>query len=448
MTTINDILDLVSRYYDENKKEIPGNKVPVSGKVYDSEELKSLVCASLEGWWTEGEYTHNLEAKIKNFLGIEHALTVNSGSSANFVALKSLFSNELGDKRIVKGDEIITVAAGFPTTVNPIVEFGAVPVFVDIELSTYNIDVTLLEKAITSKTKAIFIAHTLGNPFNLEKVVDLCKKNNLWLIEDNCDAFGAEYAHKKTGTFGDLATISFYPAHHITSAEGGVVVTNNPLLYKIARSIRDWGRDCSCPTGKSNCCGNRFEWQLGELPYGYDHKFIFSELGYNFKMTDLQAAIGLKQMDKLESFILKRKRNFNYLYNKIKKFEEILMLPKATQNADPSWFGFPVTIKDENIIRRELIEYLEKNGVSTRLLFAGNITRQPYFINGNFEYKIAGNLINTDVVMNRTFWLGIYPGLDERHLDYSASVINKYFKSFNRNIRHSSLKKEIPLKAI
>ena len=429
MATLHEILDLVTRYYAENKKEIPYNKVPVSGKVYDSEELKSLVCASLDGWWTEGEYNQNLENKIKCFLSVKYALTVNSGSSANYVALKSLFSNKLGERRLKKGDEIITVAAGFPTTINPIIDFGAIPVFVDIQLSTYNIDVKLLEQAITPKTKAVFIAHTLGNPFNLKRVVELCKEYNLWLIEDNCDAFGSEYENKKTGSFGDLATISFYPAHHITTAEGGVVLTNNPLLYKIARSIRDWGRDCCCPTGKSNFCGNRFEQQYGKLPFGYDHKFIFSELGYNFKMTDLQAAIGLAQMDKLENFILRRKMNFNFLLNRLKRFEDLFILPQPTEQSDPAWFGFPVTIKNNKLKRKGLIDHLEGHGISTRLLFGGNITKQPYFIDGKFRFRMMGNLTNTNRVTTNAFWIGVYPGLNENHLDYAVRIISEYIES-------------------
>ena len=425
----NKIITLVKQYYKLTKKSIPYNKTPISGKVYNEKELLNLVEASLKGWWTEGEWNQKFENKLKNFLGMKFCLTVNSGSSANLVALKTLTSVKLGEKRIKNGDEIITAAACFPTTVNPIIQVGAVPVFVDIDLGTYNAKVEEIKRAITPRTKAIFLAHTLGNPFNLNKIKVLCKKNNLWLIEDNCDALGSKYKGKYTGTFGDLSTLSFYPAHHITTAEGGAVLMNKPLFYKIARSIRDWGRDCWCPTGKDNTCQKRFNWQLGKLPYGYDHKFTFSEIGYNLKMIDLQAAIGVAQMDKLSSFIEKRKANFRYLYDKLKEFEDYFILPKATENSNPSWFGFLLTIKNNKINRAEFMQYLNKKGVGTRLLFGGNITKQPYFIDYKIKYRQIGNLENTDKVMRDTFWIGVYPGLNKKHLDYMYNVFRKFLSS-------------------
>jgi len=421
-----EILKLVEKYYKLTKKDLPFNKVPASGKVYDEKELQNIVEAALEGWWTEGRWCNLLEEKLKDFLKINYVLLVNSGSSANLIALKTLTSIKLKDRRIKPGDEVITVAAGFPTTVNPIIEIGAIPVFVDINLETYNAIVEEIERAINSKTKAIVLAHTLGNPFDLKEIKDLCEKHDLWLIEDNCDSLGSKYNEKYTGTFGDLATLSFYPAHHITTAEGGAVLTNNCELYKIARSIRDWGRDCWCPTGKDNTCRKRFEWKLGKLPYGYDHKYIYSEIGYNLKMTDLQAAIGVAQVDKLKFFIEKRKKNFNYLYSKLKEFEEYFILPKATKNSEPSWFGFPLTIRDKNVDRKDLLMYLNRNGIGTRLLFGGNLTKQPYFIDYEIPYKIVSELKNTDIVMENTFWLGIYPALDEKHFDYVYTKIKEY----------------------
>ncbi|ABR55974.1 DegT/DnrJ/EryC1/StrS aminotransferase [Methanococcus aeolicus Nankai-3] len=425
----NKILELVKEYYVKSYEKLPDNKVPVSGKVYDEKELQNLVEASLEGWWTEGKWNSLFEEKLKNFLNIDYALTVNSGSSANLIALKTLTSIKLGDKQIKPGDEIITVAAGFPTTVNPIIEIGATPVFVDVELGTYDAKVEEIKEAVSSKTKAIFMAHTLGNPFNIKAIKEICEDHNLWLIEDNCDALGSKYDGKYTGTFGDLATLSFYPAHHITTAEGGAVLTNDPQLYQISRSIRDWGRDCWCPTGKDNTCGRRFNWQLGKLPYGYDHKYIYSEIGYNLKMTDLQASIGVAQMDKLESFTKKRKENFEYLYNKLKEFEDYFILPKATENSEPSWFGFLLTIKEgSNINRTKFMQYLNDNGIGTRLLFGGNLTKQPYFIDYRVKYRQIGDLKNTDIVMNNTFWIGVYPALEKGHLDYVYDVFKKYLE--------------------
>lgn len=425
----NKILELVKEYYVKSCGKLPDNKVPVSGKVYDEKELQNLVEASLEGWWTEGKWNSLFEEKLKTFLNIDYALTVSSGSSANLVALKTLTSVKLGNRQIKPGDEIITVAAGFPTTINPIIEIGATPVFVDVELETYDAKVEDVKGAVSSKTKAIFMAHTLGNPFDIKAIKEICEDHNLWLIEDNCDALGSKYDGKYTGTFGDLATLSFYPAHHITTAEGGAVLTNDPQLYQIARSIRDWGRDCWCPTGKDNTCGRRFNWQMGKLPYGYDHKYIYSEIGYNLKMTDLQASIGVAQMDKLESFTKKRKENFEYLHNKLKEFEDYFILPKATENSEPSWFGFLLTIKEGSKINRtKFMQYLNDNGIGTRLLFGGNLIKQPYFVNYNIKYRQIGDLENTDVVMNNTFWIGVYPALEKEHLDYVYEIFKKYLE--------------------
>ena len=417
------ILNLVKEYYLGSKAPLPSNKVPVSGKVYDEKELQNLVISALEGWWTEGRWCEQFGGRIKEYLGVKFALLVNSGSSANFIALKSLTSVKLGERRIKQGDEIITTAACFPTTINPIIEIGAVPVFVDVELGTYNAKIENIKEAISKRTKAIFLAHTLGNPCDLRKVKELCKRHNLWLIEDNCDALGSKFEGKFTGTFGDLATLSFYPAHQITTAEGGAVLTNSPLIYKIARSIRDWGRDCWCPTGKDGTCGKRYSWQLGKLPKGYDHKYIYSEIGYNLKMTDLQAAIGVAQMEKLDYFINKRCKNFSYLHNLLSEFNRYFILPKASEKSEPSWFGFLLTLKGDKIIREELLKPLNEKGIGTRLLFAGNILKQPYFIDYNVRYRKIGNLPNTEIIMNKSFWIGIYPALGNKHLFYVYSVL-------------------------
>jgi len=426
--TKEEILKLIKDYYYETKKEISYEIVPVSGKVFDEKEIQNIVEAALDGWWTEGKWCSLFVEKLKSFLGINNILLTNSGSSANLIALTTLTSPKLRSKQIKPGDEIITVASGFPTTVNPIIQIGAVPVFVDVDISTYNANLEQIKKAINSKTKAIILAHTLGNPFEVEDIKKICKDNNLWLIEDNCDALGSKYKGKLTGTFGDLATLSFYPAHHITTAEGGAVLTNNAQLYKIARSFRDWGRDCWCSTGKDNTCGKRFKWQLGKLPYGYDHKYIYSEIGYNLKMTDLQAAIGVAQMDKLNQFIQKRKENFDYLYKKLKLFEDYFILPKATENSEPSWFGFLLSIKDKRINRTEFLKYLTDKGIRTRLLFGGNLTKQPYFIDYNLKYRQIGNLENTDFVMNNSFWIGVYPGITVEMIDYILEKFDEFFK--------------------
>ena len=390
---------------------LPGiSAVPPSGKLLDAAELKNMVEASLDGWLTTGRFNAEFEKKLAAFIGIKHLITVNSGSSANLVAFSALTSSKLGDRAIRPGDEVIGVAAGFPTTVNPILQFGAVPVFVDVDRLTHNIDASLIEAAIGPKTKAIMLAHSLGNPFNLDVVTALCKKHNLWLVEDCCDALGSTYRGQMVGTFGDIATLSFYPAHHITMGEGGAVFTNNDQLKSIAESFRDWGRDCFCPPGKDNTCGKRFCQKLGDLPQGYDHKYTYSHLGYNLKISDMQAACGLAQLAKAPRFIQARKDNFAFLKERLQSCSDYLYLPEATEYSDPSWFGFPITLKEDcPVSRLELLTYLDENKVGTRLLFAGNLTRQPYMIGAN--YRISGELTNTDNVMNNTFWIGVQPAL-------------------------------------
>ena len=427
----NEILSLVNNYSDINFKQkefIPGvSEVPVSGKVIGSLELKNMVEASLDGWLTTGRFNEQFEKKLANFLGIKCLLTVNSGSSANLIAFSTLTSPKLKERAIQKRDEVITVAAGFPTTVNPIIQFGAIPVFIDVKIPTYNIDENLVEEAITNKTKAIMLAHTLGNPFNVKKIKEICDKYNLWLIEDSCDALGSKFNNQNVGTFGDLATLSFYPAHHITMGEGGAIFTNSKKLERIAESFRDWGRDCYCEPGKDNTCNKRFDWQLGDLPFGYDHKYTYSHLGYNMKITDMQAACGLAQLDRLEGFIKNRKKNFDFLYENLKDMDDFLILPKAETNSEPSWFGFPLSLKKNNHHNRnDLIKYLNDKKIGTRLLFSGNLIKQPYMKNINF--KIHKNLNNTDFIMESTFWVGLYPALSNKHLEYTISIIKKFFK--------------------
>lgn len=428
------INDLVQQYADiayAPKPFVPGQSaVPVSGKVIGAKELQLMVQASLDGWLTTGRFNEQFEARLAQFLGVKYLITVNSGSSANLVAFSTLTSAKLGDRAIKQGDEVIGVAAGFPTTVNPILQFGAVPVFVDVDLATHNIDASKIEAAITPKTKAIMLAHSLGNPFNLDVVTALCKKYNLWLVEDCCDALGATYNGQLVGTFGDIATLSFYPAHHITMGEGGAVFTNNAELKQIAESFRDWGRDCYCPPGKDNTCDKRFCWTKkdlgGDLPDGYDHKYTYSHLGYNLKITDMQAACALAQMDRVDEFISKRRANFAYLKNRLQSCAEFLHLPEATPNSEPSWFGFPLVVKESSGIKRaDLINYLEESKIGTRLLFAGNLTKQPYMAGRNF--RVCGDLTNTDIVMNQTFWLGTFPALGEPQLDYIADRIEEFF---------------------
>jgi len=408
------------------KPFVPGSSVvPPSGKVIGAAELKNMVEASLDGWLTTGRFNDAFEQRLAKYLGVKHLITVNSGSSANLVAFSALTSPKLGDRAIKPGDEVIGVAAGFPTTVNPILQFGAVPVFVDVDIPTYNIDPAKVEAAISPRTKAIMLAHTLGNPYNLAAVVALCKKHNLWLIEDCCDALGSTYDGKLVGTFGDIGTLSFYPAHHITMGEGGAVFTNNDQLKQIAESFRDWGRDCYCPPGKDNTCKKRFGWKLGDLPQGYDHKYTYSHLGYNLKISDMQAACALAQLDRLDEFVKARKENFAYLKNRLKSCEEFLILPEATENSDPSWFGFPITLKENAPVSRvDLLSYLDQNKIGTRLLFAGNLTRQPYMIGRHF--RVSGPLKNTDIVMNNTFWIGVQPALTNTMLDYTANTIENF----------------------
>ena len=430
------ILQLVSKYSVEKYSPnpfMPGkNLIPPSGKVIGEKEIQFMVEASLDGWLTTGRFNEEFEKKLANFIGVKYLLTVNSGSSANLVAFSTLTSHKLGDRAIKKGDEVIGVAAGFPTTVNPIVQFGAIPVFVDVDMKTHNINADLVEAAITSKTRAIMLAHTLGNPFNLEKIKTLCDKYKLWLVEDCCDALGAKYNNQHVGTFGDIATLSFYPAHHITMGEGGAVFTNNGKLKKIAESFRDWGRDCYCKTGEDNTCNNRFGWTCkkigGNLPDGYDHKYTYSHLGYNLKITDMQAACGLAQLERLPEFIKIRNNNFSYLKNKLKSLSDHIDIAEATPNSTPSWFGFPITLKSKEPYKRlELIKYLDRKNIGTRLLFAGNLIRQPYF--EGINYNVRGELTNTDITMNNTFWVGIYPGLGEIHMDYVATSLEMYFKN-------------------
>lgn len=404
---------------------VPGTTpVPPSGKLLDATELQYMMEAVLDGWLTTGRFNDAFEKSLARFIGTRSVLTTNSGSSANLIAISSLSSSRLGDKAIKPGDEIITVAAGFPTTVNPILQIGAIPVFIDISLPTYNVDVSQLEVALTEKTRAVVLAHTLGNPFDLEKITAFCKKHDLWLVEDCCDALGSLYHGKHVGTFGDIATLSFYPAHHITTGEGGAVFTSNPRLRQIAESIRDWGRDCFCPPGKDNSCGKRYDWQLGGLPQGYDHKYTYSHLGYNLKMTDMQAACGLAQMEKLPDFIAKRKAHFRYLHEQLQPLHHLLHLPEATANSEPSWFGYPVTLKKQaGIDRLSVLRQLEQHGIGTRLLFGGNLTRQPYMQHQHF--RISGVLATTDQVMEHAFWIGVQPALTDEMLEYSVDVLNE-----------------------
>ncbi|HBY86111.1 MAG TPA: lipopolysaccharide biosynthesis protein RfbH [Colwellia sp.] len=429
-TKISELVAQYSELADAPKMFLAGESVvPPSGKVVGTKERQLMVEASLDAWLTTGRFNDAFQKRLGEYLGVEHVLTTVSGSAANLLALTALTSPTLGDRAIKPGDEMITVAAGFPTTVNPAIQKGLVPVFVDVDIPTYNINPTLIEAAITDKTKVIMIAHTLGNTFDLTEVRRIADKYNLWLIEDCCDALGTTYDGKMVGTFGDLATVSFYPAHHITMGEGGAVFTKSKELIKIVESFRDWGRDCYCAPGCDDTCGKRFDQQLGSLPHGYDHKYTYSELGYNLKITDMQAACGLAQMDRLEGLVEARKENFAYLKEGLHSCSEFIELPEATKNSEPSWFGFPITLKeDSGITRNELIKFLDEAKIGTRLLFAGNLTRQPYF--ENVEYRVVGELTNTDRIMNQTFWVGIYPGLTNQHLDY---VISKFEEIFGLN---------------
>jgi CDP-6-deoxy-D-xylo-4-hexulose-3-dehydrase len=428
------------RYYDfkyKNKKSFkPGDRIPYAGRVFDAKEIANLIDSSLDFWLTAGRYAERFEKGLAKFLGVRHCSLTNSGSSANLLAFMALTSPKLGAKKIKKGDEVITVAAGFPTTVTPIIQYGAVPVFVDVTLPTYNIDCDQLERALSEKTKAIMVAHTLGNPFDLNAVKGFCDKHSLWLIEDNCDALGSKHlyngAWRYTGTIGHIGTSSFYPPHHLTMGEGGAVYTNDPKLKLIIESFRDWGRDCWCDSGKDNTCGKRFDWQLGELPSGYDHKYIYSHFGYNLKLTDMQAAIGCAQLEKLPSFVESRKRNWKMLRDGLSDLADKFILPEPTENSDPSWFGFLLTVrKDAGFTRNDIVNHLESSGIQTRMLFAGNLIKHPCFDELRRDrqgYKVVGSLENTDRIMRDTFWVGVYPGLAEEMLDY---VIER-FKEFIR----------------
>jgi CDP-6-deoxy-D-xylo-4-hexulose-3-dehydrase len=426
-----EILSLTDRYADIFLREhtfVPGiTPIPVSGKVLTSTDFQALVDSSLDGWLTAGRFTAQFERELAKFVGVRHSLFVNSGSSANLIALSGLTSSKLGERALKPGDEVITVAMGFPTTVNPIIQNGLVPVVVDIDLRTLDAAPELLRAAVSSKTRAIMLAHTLGNPFDLSVVQEICEKNDLWLIEDSCDALGSTYKGQRTGSFGDTATVSFYPAHHITTGEGGAVFIKSPLVKKQVESFRDWGRDCYCETGKDNTCLKRFEWQLGDLPRGYDHKYTYSHIGYNLKATDMQAALGLSQLAKLELYIESRKRNFRYLKERLKNIRG-LALAEETEHSDPSWFGFPITLTSETSANREeLLQFLNSRKIGTRLVFAGNMTKQPAYKDVNF--RVVGELTNTDVVMNRSFWIGVYPGLTENMLDYVSESITEYMSA-------------------
>lgn len=428
-----EILDLVKEYcdtYHNVKKEYKkGDRITYAARVYDSAEMVNLVDSSLEFWLTSGRYTEQFEKRLAEYLGVKYCLLVNSGSSANLNAFMALTSPLLGDRRVERGDEVITVAAGFPTTVTPMIQYGAVPVFVDVTIPQYNIDVNMLEEAYSNKTKAVMIAHTLGNPFDLNAVREFCDKHNLWLIEDNCDALGSKYTidgeEKFTGTIGDIGTSSFYPPHHMTMGEGGAVYTNNPLLNKCIRSFRDWGRDCVCASGQDNLCGHRFDKQYGELPLGYDHKYVYSHFGYNLKATDMQAAIGCAQLEKFPSFVERRRHNFERLRKALVPVEDKLILPVACPDSNPSWFGFLITCK-EGVDRNKVVQYVENHGVQTRMLFAGNLTKHPCFdeMRKTGEgYRIVGELTNTDRIMKDTFWVGVYPGMTDEMIDYMAEII-------------------------
>jgi CDP-6-deoxy-D-xylo-4-hexulose-3-dehydrase len=423
------ILDLAAQYVAETsgpQEFIPGvSPVPVSGKVIDGSDVSAIVDSALDGWFTTGRFAETFERNLASFVGVRCASLVNSGSSANLVALSALTSPKLGDRRLKPGDEVITVAAGFPTTVNPILQNRLVPVFVDVTIPTYEIDVAQLESARSERTKAVFLAHTLGNTFDIDAVCAFTRKHNLWLIEDCCDALGSTYKGRKVGTFGDLATLSFYPAHHITTGEGGAVLTDKPSLQTLVESFRDWGRDCWCEPGKDNTCGKRFDWQLGDLPCGYDHKYIYSHIGYNVKATDMQAALGVSQLAKLPEFIERRKANFQYLRKALAVDEASLILPEATSHSDPSWFGFPIAVREDASFRREdLIRVLEAKKIGTRLLFGGNLLRQPAY--RDCAYRFLGDLRNTDFVMNNVFWVGVYPGLTRPMLDFVAESIRDF----------------------
>ncbi|MEG1437405.1 MAG: lipopolysaccharide biosynthesis protein RfbH [Oscillospiraceae bacterium] len=430
-----EILSLVEKYYHEYKEQVKpfqeGDRINYAARVFDEKEMCSLVDSALDFWLTTGRYADQFEKNFSQYLGVKFASLVNSGSSANLIAFSVLTCPELGERRIRRGDEVITVAAGFPTTVTPIIQYGAIPVFVDVTIPQYNIDTTKLNDALSNKTKAVMIAHTLGNPFDLKAVKDFCDKHNLWLVEDNCDSLGSKYTingeEKFTGTIGDIGTSSFYPPHHMTMGEGGCVYTNNPLLHKLVLSLRDWGRDCICASGRDNMCGHRFDGQYGELPQGYDHKYVYSHFGYNLKVTDMQAAIGCEQLKKFPDFIERRKYNWSRLHEKLLPIQDKVILPVPAENTDPSWFGFLITLKEDAGLNREkVVRYIEDKGVQTRMLFSGNLIKHPCFNEmrqNNEGYRVVGTLENTDRIMRDTFWVGVYPGMTDEKIDYMAKVI-------------------------
>lgn len=428
------IKELVKQYYINFKKNDSnfheGDRLCYASRVFDEKEMCALTDACLDFWLTTGRFSDKFEKEFARYIGVKHANLVNSGSSANLIAFMALTAPELGERRIKKGDEVITVACGFPTTVTPIIQYGAIPVFIDVTIPQYNIDVSKLEEALSTKTKAVMLAHTLGNPFDLSAVKAFCDKHELWLIEDNCDALGSQYTidgvSKFTGTWGDIGTSSFYPPHHITMGEGGCVYTDNQLLDRLIRSYRDWGRDCICPSGQDNFCGHRFDKQYGELPVGYDHKYVYSHFGYNLKVTDMQAAIGCEQLKKISSFIERRRHNWNRLYNSLKATEDVYILPEAAKNSRPSWFGFLLSVRPEsNLSRDSITKYIEARNIQTRLLFSGNLIRHPCFrqIRSSNEYRVVGELKNTDFIMSNSFWVGVYPGLTDEMIDYMAKII-------------------------
>ena len=428
---INLVKEYCDTYHNQDKPFKEGDRIPYASRVYDNEEMVNLVDSALEFWLTSGRYTDEFEKKLAEYLKVEYCSLVNSGSSANLNAFMALTSQLLGDRAIRRGDEIITVAAGFPTTVAPIIQYGAIPVFLDVTIPQYNIDTSKLEEALSEKTKAVMIAHTLGNPFDLKSVKEFCDRHNLWLVEDNCDALGSQYIingeEKFTGTIGDIGTSSFYPPHHITMGEGGAVYTNNPLLHKIIRSFRDWGRDCVCPSGMDNLCKHRFDRQYGELPLGYDHKYVYSHFGYNLKATDMQAAVGVAQLKKFPYFVERRRHNFERLLNGLQEVYEKLILPVPCENSNPSWFGFLLTCKN-GVCRNEVVQYIEEHGIQTRMLFAGNLIKHPCFDemrNSEKGYRVIGELKNTDRIMNDTFWVGVYPGMDDEKIDYMIKIIKE-----------------------
>lgn len=426
----NEIFSRVKNFFEENKAGpfIPGESyIPYAGRIYDEKELISLVDASLDFWLTHGKYTKQLEEDLASFLGVKYCLLTNSGSSANLLAISALTSPKLGEKRLMPGDEVITTACGFPTTLNPILQNNLIPFFFDVNLGTYNIQTDRIDEAISERTKAIMIPHTLGNPVDLERIMEIVHTYDLWFIEDNCDALGSRYQGKNTGTFGHISTCSFYPAHHITMGEGGAVFTSDPLLKRIIASFRDWGRDCWCDPGSDNSCKKRFGWQLGDLPYGYDHKYIYSHIGYNLKVTEMQAAIGIEQLKKLHGFIQKRKDNFATLHRGLKEFENCLILPIPTVHSDPSWFGFPIVVRnDAPFTRADIVAYLEEHKIATRMLFGGNLLKQPAY--SGIQYRLGGSLENTDYVMNNLFWIGVYPGIGEEQNKYILKIFNDFFR--------------------